>query len=118
MSYNHVADIGSLEILASCPRLHSLSLAQNPLWTLSTYRRVVGSTIPQLHVLDGRRLSMDDKAAMVRTHILLTYPDGSGARANGKGGKSDREVMSRWVMQADEAITEAIQALKHFDLSR
>jgi Leucine-rich repeat (LRR) protein len=66
LSSNRVADVRSLEMLATCPLLRNLSLTQNPVWTLSAYRRVAGSIISQLHLLDGRRLTPEEKAPLVR----------------------------------------------------
>jgi len=41
-----------------------MSLSHNPIWQLPLYRRLIGTSIPQLRLLDGRKMSPDDKAAL------------------------------------------------------
>lgn len=67
LSYNRVVEVSSVEMLATCPQLHSLCLGHNPLWTLDHYRRLVCGSIPHLQVLDQKTVSAQERQPMVRT---------------------------------------------------
>ena len=58
---NNVEDLGQIEQLGTCPRLHSLTLEANPIARLKHYRRVICSQIPHLKSLDDRRISKAER---------------------------------------------------------
>ena len=58
---NNVEDLGQIEQLGTCPRLHSLTLEANPIARLKHYRRVICSQIPHLKCLDDRPISKAER---------------------------------------------------------
>jgi hypothetical protein len=54
---NRISDIAVLRVLARLPRLRNLNLRGNPVAALKSYREIVLRLVPQLRVLDGKRVS-------------------------------------------------------------
>lgn len=73
LSYNRLCDVSSVEMLSTCPQLHTLHLYNNPVWTLGSavYRRLVASSIPQVALLDGKRVTAEERTPMVRTRARI-----------------------------------------------
>lgn len=66
------SSMAPLHVLASCKNMHTLSMKETPVERAlqnlaigskidSSYRKIVGSLIPQLHVLDGKKLPKSEK---------------------------------------------------------
>ena len=66
------SSMAPLHVLASCKNMHTLSMKETPVERAlqnlaigskidSSYRKIVGSLIPQVHVLDGKKLLKSEK---------------------------------------------------------
>jgi len=63
LTNNVVAELGDIDTLASIPTLETLSLLRNPLTTKKNYRFYVIHKLPQLRVLDFRKIKMKEREA-------------------------------------------------------
>jgi len=63
LTNNLIAELGDLDALATVPTLETLSLLRNPVTTKKNYRYYVVHRLPQLRVLDFRRIKMKEREA-------------------------------------------------------
>jgi hypothetical protein len=69
LNSNKLSDISIADALSSCPNLHSLQLALNPICQAPHYRLVIASLIGNLKILDG--LPVDPTAQKKVTSIMI-----------------------------------------------
>lgn len=55
---NSIAELGDIDALAKLPHLHTLSLLYNPVQSKPHYRQYIAFKLPQLKVLDFRKIKM------------------------------------------------------------
>jgi len=63
LTNNLVAELGDLDALSTVATLETLSLLRNPVTTKKNYRYYVIHKVPQLRVLDFRRIKMKEREA-------------------------------------------------------
>jgi len=63
LTNNLIAELGDLDALATVPTLETLSLLRNPVTTKKNYRYYVVHRLPQLRVLDFRRIKLKEREA-------------------------------------------------------
>lgn len=61
LTNNHIQELGDIEVLSSLPKLQCLSLLNNPVATKKYYRLFVVHKIPQLRLLDFRKVKLQEK---------------------------------------------------------
>jgi len=63
LTNNLIAELGDLDALSTVPTLETLSLLRNPVTTKKNYRYYVVHRLPQLRVLDFRRIKLKEREA-------------------------------------------------------
>ncbi|KAA0156692.1 hypothetical protein FNF29_00803 [Cafeteria roenbergensis] len=61
---NAVHSLNAVGTLSSCPSLAEVTLAGNPIATVPLYRRAVAGAIPQLRLLDDRRVADSERSEL------------------------------------------------------
>ena len=70
MTGNKVADISVVDSLSSCLKLRSLFLSRNPFEKVPNYRKITASLIPNLELLDGKKLDAAGDSKISNAMIL------------------------------------------------
>jgi len=63
LTNNSMQELGDLDVLSTLPKLETLSLLGNPVTTKPHYRQYVINKVPQLRILDFRKVGLKERKA-------------------------------------------------------
>ncbi|KAL3102171.1 hypothetical protein niasHS_003580 [Heterodera schachtii] len=87
LTNNNLAQLGDIDVLASCPRLEYLSLQGNPLTHLPKYRQYVIYKLKNVRVLDYKRIRLAERQAAKKL-----FKGESGARLKSELVKRSQQI--------------------------